>query len=376
MEARRIDTSQHKEIRKFTEFPFELYQNCPQWVPPLESEMKLVMDRQRHPFYRHSSADFFIVEDGAQILGRIAVLHNRNYCEHHHQQTAFIYYYECIEDTEVSQALFKAAAGWAKERGLHSILGPKGFLRSNGLGLLVDGFEYTPAIGIPYNFSYYPNLWTDFGFTKVTDHLSGYITETHHPPEKMRLAAQKAKSRYGYWVKTFANKAEMRRWIPMVDIVHARAFQNNPGFYPSTPEEFALIAQNMITVADPQLIKLIMNAENEVIGFILAYADISKALQKTRGRIFPLGWITILNELRHARVCDLNGVGLLPEYQGMGANMLLYAELEDTLRKFNFEKAELIQIDERNFRSKSDMENMGVIWYKRHRTYELNLDSI
>jgi GNAT superfamily N-acetyltransferase len=364
--------NQH-DIQQFIDLPAELYQGCSQWVPSLHSEMQLVIDRSKHPFYQHSEAEFFIAESEGQILGRVAVLHHRPFSEYHKQATAFFYYFESINDPEVSAGLFNAALDWCRARQVKNLLGPKGFSRSSGLGILTEGFEYSPAVGIPYNHSYYPALLEQFGFKKETDHLSGYLNKNQHFPESIYTISNKVQQRSNFWVKTFRNKAEMRRWIPAVEIVHQEAFQHNPGFYPSSPEDFKLLANGMIQIADPKLIKLIMYGEN-VAGFIIAYADISNALRKSHGRIWPLGWLWLLQDLKQSRLVNLNGVGLLPEYQGMGGNALLYTELEKTLREFNFEQAEIIQVDERNFKSKADMERLGVHWSKRHRTYRLDLD--
>lgn len=365
----KINTENANDVKKFIQFPFELYRNHPQWVPPLKSEMRMVLNRNRHPFFRHSDADFFIAESNGEVLGRIAVLHNRNYTAYHHSPTAFFYYFDAVNDVDVTRALFTAAFDWSLKNGLTSVLGPKGFLRSNGLGILVEGFEHLPAMGIPYNFPYYEPLLIDSGFIKETDYLSGYMERSVELPARLYEIAEKIKERGSFWIKSFKSKAEMRRWIPAVNRVHHQAFQNNPGYYPTTPEEFALIANTMIQIADPALIKLIMK-EDQVAGFIIAYADISKALQKIGGELWPLGWYTILREQKRTRLVNLNGLGLLPEFQGRGANAFLYAELEKTLRsRKQFDRLEAVQVDERNFKSKSDMETTGVIWYKRHRLY-------
>ena len=132
--------------------------------------------------------------------------------------------------------------------------------------------------------------------------------------------------------------------------------------------EFDLLARNFVSIVDPKFVRLIM-CKDEIAGFMLAFPDISRAVQKCQGRIWPFGWFFILQEQKRTRILDMNGIGILPEFQGMGSNALLYLELNDTLRRSRFERLELIQVDERNFRSQSDMETLGAKWYKRHRTF-------
>ncbi len=373
MKIRTLDTSKSRDVNAFVAFPFHLYQHSNQWVPALTSEVRLAMNRERHPFYRHSEADFLVVESEKDILGQVAMIHNRNYCAHHKIETAFIYYLDVAEDRQASRLLLHAVIEWARQREITKILGPKGFLRANGLGVLVEGFEYLPAVGIPYNFPYYASFLEDAGFEKETDHYSGYLTQASQLPERLYEVAEKVKTRGNFWIKTFKDKDEMRTWIPKVEEVHNEAFCVHPWFYPSTNAEFELIANNMIQIAQPGLMKLIMKGE-EVAGFIIAYPDISEGIQKSHGRMYPFGWVYLLDAIRNSKTVDMNGLGILPKYQGLGSNALLYTEVEKTLRNSRFERLEIVQVDERNFKSKADMDILGTTWHKLHRSYHYLLN--
>ena len=374
MNVRKIDVNYKKDRDAFIKFPFSLYKDCPQWVPPFISDMHLVMNKEKHPFYEHSDAAFFIAERGKEVLGRIAVLYNRNYNKYHNIKTAFFYYFDTIDDLQVAEGLFEHAIEWAREQGLDLIYGPRGFIRSNCVGMLVRGFDFMPSVNMNYNYPYYQTLMEKMGFTKETDYLSGFATrENYKIPDKVIEMAEKIKSKGKFWVKTFKSKQEMLELIPQVDVLHEEAFKNNPAFYPSTKPEFDMLARGLIQIANPEMIKVIMH-EDEIAGFLLAFPNINKAIKRCNGRIFPFGWIDLLLEKHRTDTIDLNGVGLMPKFQGMGANILLYSELAKTLMENkNLKQAEFVQADERNFRSKSDSENMGVSWHKCHRTYEKHI---
>lgn len=366
-----LNNNQHKKL--FKQFPFKLYQNTPNWVPNFDSEINLILNPKKHPYYKHSTAKFFFAKSENSILGRIAAIHNQNYANFHKKSVGFFYYFESINDKQVSSALFSAALTWLKSRGVKEIIGPKGFMRSNGVGLLISGFQHLPAVGIPYNFAYYQDLIESFGFEKLNDHFSGYLYAENKLPDKLHQIADKVKDKGNFWIKTFPKKKEMVPWIKKVDDVHHQAFHDNPNYFPSTTAEFALLANNIRQIANPKLIKLIMH-KDQTAGFIISYANISQAIQQSQGKLFPWGWSYLAQAMKKTDLVDINGVGLLPAYQGRGANALLYSELEKTLRSFHTKKAELIQIDERNFRSKSDMEFLGVDWQKIHRTYQRVID--
>jgi len=367
-----VNFDSRKDKQLYKNFPFDLYKDTPNWVPPFESEMDLVLNPSKHPFYQHSTAKFFMALSEGDVVGRLAAVYNKNYAQFHHQNIGFFYYFESIQDQEVSNLLFSAALQWCKQHNIEKIIGPKGFLRSNGIGLLIKGFEFLPAVGIPYNMDYYQSLIENFGFKKHNDHYSGYLYEENKLPEKLFIIADKVKAKGNFWVKTFKNKKEMLPWIDTVDQVHHQAFHQNPNYYPSTKAEFNLLANNIRQIADPRFIKLIM-FKDHLAGFIISYANISKAIQACRGKLFPFGWYTLSQAMKQTDLIEINGVGLLPQYQGLGANALLYSELEKTMRTAQVKQAELLQIDERNYNSYSDMEFLGVDWKKIHRTYQLSI---
>ena len=171
MQVIRLDTSRRGQVRRFVGLPFDLYRDCPPWCPPLRRDVAHAMDRERHPFYRHSDAEFFLAEDGGRAVGRIAVMENRRFNAARGRRDAFFYFFESGDDPEVAGALVGAAADWARARGLDTLIGPKGFLPGDGLGILVEGFEHPVAMGVPYHHPYYDGLLAGCGLEKETDYL-------------------------------------------------------------------------------------------------------------------------------------------------------------------------------------------------------------
>ena len=144
--VRPIDTRNSSDRRQFLRFPFALYRDHALWVPPIRPDAELQLDRDRHPFYEHSDADFFVAERGGKVVGRIAALENRPYNAYHRTHTAQFYLFECIDDRDAAAALFERVFKWARARGLNKIVGPKGFGPLDGYGILVEGFEHRPAM--------------------------------------------------------------------------------------------------------------------------------------------------------------------------------------------------------------------------------------
>jgi hypothetical protein len=357
-----------RDIRQFVRFPFRLYRHCPRWVPPLLSDAQEPLDPHKHPFYKHSAACFYLAEERGRTLGRIAVMENRRYNAFCGHKDAFFGFFDAVDDVEVSRALFGVAFEWARARGLEGIKGPRGMIGADASGILVGGFEHRPALGVPYNHRYYDALVRDAGFVKDTDHLSGYFRGDHPVPERFYQLAERVMARRGYWVKSFESKAEIRRWVPRVREVHRKAFEGSHSFYPPTEAEMEAIANTIIGVTVPGLIKLILRGD-ELIGFIFAYPDISAGLQRARGRLWPLGWMHILRERKRTTWVNCNGIGVLPEHQGLGPGIVLYVEIDKAVKELGYKHVDVVMVDEKNARSFSIMKTMGVRWYKRHRSY-------
>jgi hypothetical protein len=366
-----IDTTSKRQTRDFINLPFELYRDQPLWVPPIRIDVATMLNRKKHPFYGHSDADFFLARRDGKSVGRIAAMENKPYNAYHATREAQFYLFECIEDFEVAQALFDTAFGWARERGLTDIVGPKGFGALDGYGMLVEGFEFRPAMTMMnYNPPYYPEFAEKLGFEKKVDFVSCYLSaDKFHMPDRIHRIAERAAKRSGLQVHRFKNKRELVRWADRIGRTYNESFINNWEYYPLSDDEIEFLTDNLMTVADPKLIKIITHGER-VVGFLFAFPDLSAAIQRSKGRLFPFGLIDLLIEFRRTKWVAINGVGILPEFKGRGGNALMYSEMEKTIREFGFRHADLTQVAESAVEMRRDLENVGGVPYKNHRVYK------
>lgn len=366
-----VDLHTRSHVRRFVDLPYRLYRNHPQWVPPLRMDVELMLNKTKHPFYEHSDAAFFLAVRDGRDVGRIAALENKPFNAYHHTRQAQFYLFECEDDLEAATALFETAINWATARGLDKIVGPKGFGALDGYGLLVEGFEHRQMMTMMnYNFPYYPRLVEAQGFHKEVDFISCYLNSGKYQlPDRVRSIAERVERRGILNVKRFKNKAELKEWAPRIGEAYNNAFVNNWEYYPLTPREIKFILDNILVIADPRLIKIITSGD-QVVGFLFGFHDVSAALQRAKGRLFPFGLIGLLLELRRTKWVALNGAGILPEFQGRGGNALLYNEMDKTIREFGFQHADLTQVANTAVQMRNDLVNLGGELYKTHRVYE------
>jgi len=370
----KVDTSSKNHVQRFVRIPYRLYLNHSYWVPPLFIDAEMYLNRTKHPFYEHSDADFFIATRGGKDVGRVAILENKPFNSYHGTHQAQFYFFDCDEDLEATNALFERVFSWANERGLERVVGPKGFGPLDGYGLLVEGFEHRQMMTMMnYNYPYYSRLLEGLGFKKEVDFVSCYLSaEDFKLPERIHSIAERVQQRGNLTVQRFKSKRELKAWSTRIGQAYNKAFVNNWEYYPLSNREIKFVVDNIMIIADPQLIKIITYGQ-DVVGFLFAFPDVSAALQRAHGRLLPFGIIDLLFELKRTKWIALNGMGILEEFQGRGGNALLYSEMEKTIRNDRFSHADLTQVAETAVQMRKDLENVGGKPYKNHRVFYRNI---
>jgi len=372
----KVDTSNKAQVKRFVDLPYQLYKGCPQWVPPLFVDAYLPLNRKKHPFFSHSEADFFLAVRDGKDVGRICAGVNKPFNEYHKTKKAQFSFFESVDDQEVANALFASVFDWARARGLDMLIGPKGLSPFDGYGIQVFGFEHRQMMTMMnYNYAYYPKLVEALGFEKEVDFVSCYLpSDAFKIPERVERIAKRVLERGNLWVKKFKNKRELVAWAPRIGAAYNKAFIHNWEYYPFSQGDIQYAVDNIFLVADPRLIKIIMHGE-EIVGFLFAFPDVSAALQRAKGKLLPFGLPDLLLEMKRTKTISGNGMGILPEFQGMGGNALLYYEMANTGLSFKqFEHVEMTQVAETTKQMRADLKNLNGVEYKNHRVYRRAVD--
>ena len=367
----RVDTDNKKQVRRFVELPFRIYADCPQWVPPLNVDAYNQLNRKKHPFHEHSDVEFFLAVRDGRDVGRIAVIENKPFNQYRHEKTADFYLFECENDLETATALFTTAIEWAKARGLNKMIGPKGMGPLDGYGVLTFGHEHRQTMTmLNYNHAYYQSLVEAQGFVKEVDFVSCYLpADKFQIPERVKRITERVMQRGHLEIKTFKNKKELLSWADRIGTAYNNAFVNNWEYYPLTQREIDFVVENIMTIADHRLIKIVTHDE-DVVGFLFAFHDVSAAMQRAKGKLFPFGLLDILLEIRRTNTVSVNGMGILPEFQGHGGNALLYYAMGNTLLDFKqFVHVEMTQVAETTEQMRADLKNLNGVEYKNHRVF-------
>jgi hypothetical protein len=371
----KVDTDNKKQVKRFVELPQRIYADCPQWVPPLNVDAYNQLNRKKHPFHEHSNVEFFLAVRDGRDVGRIAAIENNPFNKFHNEKTADFYLFECENDLEAATVLFNTVFGWAKARGLETVIGPKGMGPLDGYGTLILGHEHRQTMTmLNYNHAYYQSLVEAQGFVKEVDFVSCYLpADKFQLPERVKRISERVMERGHLEIKMFKNKKELLQWADRIGTAYNNAFVANWEYYPLSQKEIDFVVENIMTIADHRLIKIITHGE-DVVGFLFAFYDVSAAMQRAKGKLFPFGLIDILLEMRRTNTVSVNGMGILPEFQGHGGNALLYYAMGNTLLNFDqFVHVEMTQVAETTEQMRADLKNLNGVEYKNNRVYRKKL---
>jgi GNAT superfamily N-acetyltransferase len=324
VEIREVRT--RRDMRAFIHFPFQLYEDNPYWVPPLLLDEWNTLDAKKNPAYHHCRVKLFLAYGGGRAVGRIAAIINDRYVEKWGNRYCRFGWFDFVDDPEVSQALLAATEEWARSQGMTAVHGPLGFTDLDREGMLIEGFDELGTMATYYNHPYYPRHMETLGYRKDVDWVEFEIKAPEEVPEKalrvQELVLKRSKLRLVHGSK----KDHLAYAHGLFDVVN-EAYKELYGVVELTKEQVDSYVKQYFGFLNVDYIRIVIDENDKVVAFGLAMPSLSRALQKSRGRLFPLGFLHLLRALKKPKQIDFLLVAVLPEYQGRGLTALLMTEI-------------------------------------------------
>lgn len=368
-----IKVSDRRQLKAFITFPEKLYKDSENWVPALYADEFETLDKKKNAAFEFCDADYFLAYRGSEPVGRVAAIINRKANELWKQNAVRFGWLDFIEDEEVLRALIDEVAAWGKARGCTEMKGPWGFTDMDKEGLLVEGYEHLSPFTCLYNFPYYDELLKKIGFTKDVDWTQKicYI-DKELPP--MFQFADMIEQRYGiHAVQTKSMKELADRYGMELFHMYNETFAPLFQFTPLTDRQIKAYLASYIPILDKDFVCLIVDGDDRPVAFAICVPTISKAIKKSNGRLFPFGLFRILRALRHNDTLEALLIGVLPEYQGKGASVLLFKYIHENAVKFGIKKLILNPQLEENFKVQSLFEQYRTEPFMRRRAYRKSI---
>ncbi len=318
-----------KELKQFVKFGIDLYNDNPYFVPPLISDEVNTLHPDRNPAFDFCEAQSFMAYRDNRPVGRITGIINNVVNKRTGEKTLRFGFVDFIDDEEVVDALFDAVEEWGRERGMNTIVGPMGFSDMDHEGMLVEGFEELGTMATIYNHPYYPEHLERLGFVKDVDWVEFRIAIPDAVPEKYARIAEIAQKRNNLRVLKYTNRKKLKDdYGQALFRLINESYDHLYGYSPLTDRQIEHYIDMYLGILRLEDICVIVNAEDKLIGLGITIPSFSRALQKSKGELFPTGWWHLLKALRgKTDTVDLLLIAIKPEYQNKGINALVFNDL-------------------------------------------------
>jgi GNAT superfamily N-acetyltransferase len=363
----------NKLMDEFIRVPRIIYQDCPQYVPDLDSDVRKLFDVRETPGLEFSDIQPFIAYRDGKLAGRVVGIVNRKANKRWETKNVRFSMIEFVDDMEVSRALLQAVEEWGRTHGMEMMQGPLGITDFDKEGMLVEDFDMIGSINTIYNPEYYHRHMEALGLEKEVDWLQVHIDIPQDVPARYARVAQYAREQIGLRLIKLTNKQIFEEGYGkrVFDLLN-EAYKPIFGFSALSPKQMDRFLNKYIKMVDKQLIPVILNDKDEMVGVAVSMGSLSKSMQKTHGRLLPFGWYHLLKALKwhHEDNAEMLLIAIRPDYQGLGVNAMFFDDLIPIFNKCGFKWAETGPQLEDNVRELTQWKPLHPKFVKRRRCYK------
>lgn len=375
VEIRKVQTK--KELKEFIHFANDLYKGDEYYAPSLISDDYNTFDPKKNGAFDFCQAQMFLAYKEGKVAGRVMAIINNRANETWKVKQVRYGWIDFINDEEVAKALLDAAAAWGKERGMTDIAGPLGFTDFDPEGMLVEGFERVATIIGIYNYPYYPQILEKLGYTKETDWMEYRITIPDELPERYYKYADiviaKNKLNVRKVTRRMVNKENYgRKFFKLINETYYKLY----GFSLLSDKQIDAYTKLYLGLLDTRMVSFIENENGELVAAGVTMPDLTAALQKCGGKLFPFGWFHLLKAIfwKPCDTLDMLLVGVREDYRGKGLNAVLVTDLYPRLKAMGFKYAETTAELETNDSVQAMWKYFEREQHKRRRVYAKKIE--
>jgi hypothetical protein len=367
LEIRQVET--RKDLKKFVDFPFRLYKGNAFWVPPLKFDEINTLRKDKNPAFEFCQAEYWMAYRDGVPVGRIAGIINPIEEQRWGHRLVRFGWIDFIDDIEVSQALIEAVMEWGRSKGMIGIHGPLGFNDMDAEGMLVEGFDEISSLSAIYNYPYYNDHIEKLGFSKATDFVQYEVKVPEKVPEKVERLTQIVLEKYDLRLLKARKAKEIRPYANKMFTMYNDAFRDLYGFTPLSQKQMDYYTKMYFDFLRPEFVSLVLDNNDDVVGFGITMPSLALALQKAGGSLFPFGFYHLLRAIRKNDIIHMFLVGVRDDYQQKGILALVYHQLTKAYIENGIKMTRTHPQLEENFRAVSIWKNYESRVYIRRRIY-------
>ncbi len=313
-----------KLLKTFVTFPFELYKNDKNWVPPLiKSEMEL-FDPAINPVFKHAECTLFLAYRDNKVVGRMAAIINWQEVKEQHKSKMRFGWWDVIDDVEVSKTLLNEVFAIAQKNNLAHVEGPMGFSNLDKVGVVVEGFDDMGSMITWYNYPYYAEHLKTLGFETEKAYREAYFYMHNIVPAYFNKASSLIERRFKVQEKAFKSMKELMPYVDEMFDLFNQSYAHLPSFVAISEDEKKFYKDKYIAFINPDYVHFIFDEHNKMIAFSIVMPSFSEALQKSKGKLFPFGFWHFMQAKQKPKEVLFYLIGILPEYQNKGLTAIVF----------------------------------------------------
>ena len=367
------EISSDRDLKKFIKLPVKLHCEHPGWVPPLYSEEKKLLNPKHNLAHSYCDSIYALAYEDDQVIGRVGGIINHRYNEVNNLHIARFSFLDVPDRIEITVALLSFIEIWAAKKGMNKIVGPMGWTEEDPEGFMIEGFEHIPNLVTYQNFPYINDHMEQLGYTKEMDYVVYKIDLVNAMTDFYRKVYDRVKQYKKVKLLEFNKRQVLKDYIVPIFRLMNESFQHIYGYTSLDEEEMKQLAKKYLPVIDPRFVKITVNSNNEVVGFIIGIPSLAEGLIKAKGRLFPFGFWHILAARKRATKLDVYLGAIKESYRGKGIDILMGYHLLESARKAGYEYIDSHHEMETNTKVRAEMERVGGVVYKRFRLYQKSL---
>lgn len=358
-------------LKAFTQFQIDLYDGNPWYVPPLISDDVQTLTPRLNPASDFCDQVLYMAYRDGKPVGRIAGIINRQVNEKERERTARFGFIDFVDDHEVSAALLGAVEKWAKEKGMNKVIGPLGFTDLDHEGMLVEGFDELSTMATIYNYPYYPEHMERLGYRKESDWLEFVMQVPDEIPERYNRIADIVKRKFNLRVLKYKSRKRVKKEYghALFHLIN-ESYKDLYQYSILTERQIEYYIDQYLNLLNLDLLTLVVDHNDRLVAVGISMPSMSRALQKSKGKMLPFGWFHLLKGLKgkNDRV-DLLLVAVHPDYQNKGVNAILFQDLLPYYMANGYKYAESNPEMETNAKVQSQWEAYNPRQHRRRRSF-------
>lgn len=371
-----VEVTTKEQLKRFVDYPNQLYKDVPQFVPATYDDDMSDWDKKKNPAFAYCDARCWLAMRGDEIVGRIGAILSKKSNEKWNTRRLRFTQVDFIDDAEVVDALFATVENWARQLGCTEVHGPLGFTDLDREGMLVEGFDRRSCFFTYYNHPYYLEHLTRLGYVKDVDWIENLITIPTDPAvydkwEKLsnyvlkrnKLHIFNAKSRLSYF-------PILKKFFELVNVAYAPLY----GTVELSEEQISRYASKFAPLVNPNLTCFVFDENENLVALGVAAPSIAESLKKSRGRIFPFGWVGLLRSFVKNDTVDLLLIAVRPDLQSKGVNAIVMNKILQGCRKMGIKHAETGPTLELNAKVLAQWKTFDIEQHKRRRCFKKTIE--